>query len=135
MKPNPIVLLGLWFKDCKYKVSKNTKKYDFHRLEKVRSIFPGVIDRERKVRGVDRVPITNSIFGVGIIDGVKPSGSKIARLKKKGVTNDFKKGEGLVLCCAKLTSYNFEDKEIDWDQRDKRFVDKLNESGYKYRVV
>lgn len=135
MSPNPIVLLGLWFKDCKYMVSKNPQKYDFLRIEEIRSIFPDDIDTERRVRGIDQIPIGNSIFGVGIIDGIKPSKSKLVRMKKKGVINDFKKGEGLMLSCGKLNSYDYEDKEIEWDARDKRYVDKLNDKKYRYRVV
>jgi hypothetical protein len=97
MDPHPIVLLGIWFKDCKYMVTKNPKKYDFLRIEHIQSIFPDDFDVERKIRGIDKIHIGNSIFGVGIIDGVKPSESKLVRMKKQGVLNDFKKGEGLML--------------------------------------
>ena len=135
MNPQSIVLLGLWFKDCRYEVTKNPNKFDFLRIEEIQSIFPEDFCKEKKIRGIHKIPIGDSIFGVGVIDGVKPSKSKLARMKKEGVINDFKKGEGLVLCVGKLNSYDYEDKEIQWDARDKRYVDNLNEKGYKYKVV
>ena len=123
MDPKAIVLLGLWFKDCSYIVTKDPVKYDFLRLEDIARVFRDQFEVEKRTRGIDKLSICDTIFGVGVIDGVKPSRSQLVRMKKDGVANDFRKGEGLVLRVDKLNTYTYEDKEIEWDMRDKRYVD------------
>lgn len=123
MDPKPIVILGLWFKDCSYIVTKDPVKYDFLRLEEIASVFKDQFEVEKRVRGIDKLSICDTIFGVGVIDGVKPTKSALVRMKKGGVLNDFRKGEGLVLRVDKLNTYTYEDREIEWDMRDKRYVD------------
>ena len=93
MHPRPLILVGLFFKDCKWRV-RGEDGMDVQVKDGLKP-FGLYLNKQRRIRGIQKYLIEDSIFEL--------------------------ESEGLVLEVAKLKTFNF--KEVEYiDERDKRKV-------------